>query len=215
MKNNYLKEKWYKLDFNKIARLEKYGNFKEDFKIKSVDAIKYNNKSVRFIHKESVLKNYDFIKYLVNSRLYGFQQYGYTKSELYGIRDDCYSRAYIDIMEYNGDFIPVIKTIHGAIKKEVRFYYGRREVTSTKATNISVINTGLEVYSNIDGIEDTGLYKILSNYNLRNFILDCNDTLSKRQVKAIKYASGLTDKVEYLTGTDKDMIKDIAYKYFK
>ena len=215
MKKTYLKEKWYNEDFLKIAKKERYGTFKEDFKILSVDAKKWNGKNVRFLHKKSVLENINFLQYVVNSKLYGFQQYGYTKSELYGIRDDCYSRAYIDVMEYNGDFIPIIKIVTNAIKKEVRFYYGRREVSSTQATNVSVIATGLEVYTNIDGIEDKGLNKILSNYDLRNFILETEKTLSKRQVNAVKYASGLTSQVEYLTGTDRDIIQGIAVKYFK
>lgn len=215
MKKTYLKEKWYNEDFLKIAKKERYGTFKEDFKILTVDAKKWNGKNVRFLHKKSVLENIDFLQYVVNSKLYAFQQYGYNKSELYQIKDDCYSRAYIDVMEYNGDFIPIIKIVTNAIKKEVRFYYGRREVTTTQATNVSVITSGLEVYSHTSGIEDDGLKKILSDYNLRNFILETEKTLSKRQVNAVKYASGLTDKVEYLTGTDKDIIKDIAYKYFK
>ena len=215
MKNSYLKEKWYNVDFNKISTMETYGNYSKDFKVKTVDAVNYKGKSVRFLHKKTVLENIDFLQYVVNSKLYGFQQYGYNKSELHQIREDCYNRAYIDIMEYKGEFIPIIKTVTNSIKTEVRFYYGRREVTTTQATNVSVIATGLEVYSNIDGIVDDGLKKILSDYNLRNFILESEQTLSERQLKAVNYAAGLTNNVEYLTGTDKDIIKDIAYKYFK
>lgn len=215
MKNTYLKEKWYKLDFNKISKLENYGTFNKEFKVKSVDAVKYNNKSVRFIEKKSVLENIDFLEYLVNSRLYGFQSLGYTKSELYQIRDDVYSRAYINILEYKGDFIPPVKIIVKSIQQEVRFYYGRREVQTPQATNYNVISSGLEVYNNVDAVQDDSLNKILSNNNVRRFILDSKDILSKRQFKAIKYASGLSDDIEYLTGTDKDAIKSIAVKYFK
>ena len=214
MKNTYLNEKWYNVDFNKISTMESYGTFK-DFKVKTVDAIKYNGKTVRFIHKKTVLENVEFLQYLVNSRLYGFQSLGYTKAELYQIKDDVYSRAYINILEYKGDFIPPIKVIVKSIQQEVRFYYGRREVQKPKATNITVIASGLEVYNNVDGIEDEGLNKILSDYNLREFILEAKDTLSKRQFKAIKYASGLSNDIEYLTGTDRDVIGEIAYKYFK
>lgn len=215
MKNTYLKKSWYELDFNKISKLENYGTFNKDFKVKSVDAIKYNNKSVRFIHKKTVLENVEFLQYLVNSRLYGFQSLGYTKAELYQIREDVYSRAYINILEYKGDFIPPVKIIVKSIQQEVRFYYGRREVETPSATNYNVIASGLEVYNNVDAVQDDSLNKILSNNNVRRFILDSKDTLSKRQLDAIKYASGISNKVEYLTGTDKKIIGEIAYKYFK
>lgn len=211
----YLQKKWYEKDFNKIATLESYGTFNKDFKVKTVDAVNYKGKNIRFIEKKSVLKNVDLIKYLINSRLYGFEQYGYTRSELYQIKDDCYSQAYIMINEYKGEYFPVIKTITSAIKREVRFYYGRREVEKPNATSYNVITSGLEVYSHDSGVEDKGLYKILSDYNLRNFILEAKNNLSDRQVKAIQYASGLTDKVEYLYSTDKEVIKNIAQKYFK
>lgn len=215
MKKTYLNEKWYSKDFNKIAKMENYGSYNKDFKIGSVDAIKYNNKTVRFIHKETVLENIEFLQYLVNSRLYGFQSLGYTKAELYQIRDDVYSRAYINILEYKGEFFPPIKIIVKSIQQEVRFYYGRREVERPNAINYNVVASGLEVYSNEYAIEDDGLYKILSNHNVRNFILEGEKTFSRRQIDAIKYASGLTNKVEYLTSTDKDAIKSIAIKYFK